>query len=279
MPMRISLNAVCNTGNKEVKKNARQSRRYPRISRGVLLYPPCAVVGGSPNLPNSLPILRNWKGDIFAVNNTAGYLSDQGIPHYLYAIDCDPNPWRIGPLTKGAVFASRVHRNQMKQFKRADVRIFDMAEENNTEGIEGGPTAACRAAHLFLVMGYMSVYFFGIDGCFTASTHVTGNQPDAHSNMLIIRANGIDYLTNAAFLLQNQHMIDCFNKYPKFLHNASGGLLKAMLENQDTWDVIAITDDLKKQYEAKGVKIWNREYQPGENKIWQPQATLSPQPS
>ncbi len=273
MPLRINLNAECNTGEKVTKKNAKMSRRYPRCEWNVLAYPPCAVVGGSPNLVGSLDILRKWKGDIFTINATAGYLSDQGISNYLYAIDCDPNPWRIGPLTKGAVFASRVHREQMKQFKRAQVRIFDMAEESNT-GIEGGPTAACRAPHLFLRMGYMGIYFFGIDGCFTNMTHITGTQKDAHANMLIIRVNDMDYVTNAAFLLQHQHMIEAFKKYPQFLHNASGGLLKAMLENPDTWEVVAVTDDLKAQYTKKGINIWNRAYQTGEKKIWQPQQAL-----
>ena len=275
-PMRINCKAECNTPDKTVKKNVRQSRRYPRCEWGVLLYPPCAVVGGSPNLVASLDTLREWKGDIFAVNATAGYLSDRGIPHHLFAIDCDPNPWRIGPLTKGAVMASRVHREQMKQFKRNQVRIFDMAEESNI-GIEGGPTACCRAPHLFLRMGYMSVYFFGIDGCFTNRTHIDGTHTDAHGNMMIIRVNDVDYVTNAAMMLQHQFMIDVFNKYPLFLHNASGGLLKAMYENQDTWEVVAITDDLKSQYTKAGVHIWNKEYQEGVNPIWQPQQILSQQ--
>lgn len=272
--VRIQLQAVCNTADPVIKKNAKLSRRYPRVEWGVLLFPPCAVVGGSPNLAASLHTLREWKGDIFAVNATAKYLSDQGIPHYIYAIDCDPNPWPIGPMTKGAVFASRVHRNQMKQFKRAQVRVFDMAEEDNKRGIEGGPTAVCRAPHLFLRMGYRSIYFFGVDGCFSNETHITGTQKVAYDNMVIIRVNGVDYLSNAAFLLQNQHMIDLFNKHPQFLINASGGLLRAMQVHQDTWEVVAITEDLKAQYERGGIKAWNREYVPGERPIWTPGSSI-----
>ncbi len=274
MTLRISLTAVCNTDGKTMKKNHKLSRRYQRVQWGVLLFPPCAVVGGSPNLPAMLPVLREWKGDIFAVNATSGYLSDQGIPNYLYAIDCDPTPWRIGPLVKGAVFASRVDREQYKQFKRKQVRVFEMAEEDNKTGIEGGPTAACRSPHLFLRMGYRAVYYFGCDGCFSNETHITGNQDVAKANMIIVRVNEIDYLTNAALLLQNEHIVDVIKKYPQFLFNASGGLLKAMLENPDTWEVVAITDDLKAQYVKGGVTIWNKEYDPMEKKIWRPAAIL-----
>jgi hypothetical protein len=280
MGMRIQLKAVCNTDDKRVHKNHKLSRRYQRVEWGVLKFPPCAVVGGSPALPGYLHHLRNWKGDIFAVNATAGYLSGQGIPHYLYAIDCDPKPWKIGPLTKGAIFASRVDRNQFLQFKRKDVRVFEMAEEDNRTGIEGGPTAACRAPHLFLRMGYRAVYFFGIDSCFLNESHITGTQDVARSSMLIVRAGGIDFLSNAALLLQAESMLEVFKKYPQFLFCASGGMVKAMLDNPDTWEVVAIGDDLKAQYKDGGCDIWNKEYKPEENKIWQPQPViLSQQPS
>ena len=275
-PVRIKLQAVCNTADKVCKKNAKLSRRYPRVEWGVLKYPPCAVVGGSPNLVNSLHILRKWTGDIFAVNATAKYLSDQGIPCYLYAIDCDPDPkaWGRGELVKGAVFSSRVNREQFKMFKRAEVRTFDMAEEDNYKGIEGGPTAICRAPHLFLRMGYRAVYFFGVDGCFTDTTHITGTQEVAHVNMVVIRVNDVDYLTNAAFLLQNEYLLGVFQKYPDFLINASGGLLAAMQQHPDTWEVVAIQDGLKVQYDEKGGgDLFRREFQFGEKPLWRPQQT------
>lgn len=274
MPLRINLEPVCNTNDKVIKKNIKQSRRYQSVEwadpKTVLFKPPCAVVGGSPNLPSMLHVLRKWKGDIFAINATAGYLSDQGIPCFLYAIDCDPNPWRIGPLVKGALFATRVHRNQFKQFKRKDIRTFHMAEDDNRTGVEGGPTAVCRTPHLFLRMGYRAVVYFGIDGCFTHETHITGTDKLAYGNMVIVRAGGIDYITNAAFLLQHQYMVEVLTKHPQFLVNASGGLLAAMLKYPDTWEVVAIADDLKAQYASKGIDPWTKEYVPNVDCLWRP---------
>lgn len=279
-PIRIRLEALCNTASDICKKNHKLSRRYPNVTWGVLSHPPCAVVGGGPSLVHALPLLRMWAGDIFAVNDTAGYLSDNGIPCYIFSLDCDSNPWKIGPLVKGAVFATRVHRNQMKQFKRKDVRVFRMAEEGDSvdRGIEGGPTAACRAPHLFLRMGYAQVHFFGADGCFAAQSHVYGSYKNAYENMVIIRVNDVDYISNAAFMLQAQYLLDVFKKHPQFLINRSGGLLRAMQMHPDTWEVVAITEDLKKQYEAGGCDLWRREYQPGERKIWQPPPQISSPP-
>lgn len=277
-PIRVNLEARCNTDDGTIKKNCKMSRRYQRVvypgAAETYCYEPCAVVGGSPNIINALHVLRQWKGDIFAINDTAGYLSAQGIPHYLLAIDCDPNPWKIGPLTKGAVFASRVHRNQMKQFKRAQVRIFNMAEDGDAidRGVEGGPTAVCRTPHLLLRMGYQAVYYFGIDSCFYNETHITGTYKTAHANMMIIRVKDVDYLSNAALLLQVQHMVDVFRKYPQFLKCASGGLMRAMLEHPDDWSVVAITEDLKGQYQRGDQNPWQKVYTPGEKPIWQPPA-------
>ena len=86
--------------------------------------------------------------------------------------------------------------------------------------------------------------------------------------MIIIRVNGVDYMTNAAFMLQNQYMVEVLTTYPHFLVNISGGLLEAMFQNPDSWDVVAVTDNLKKQYEDQGIPLWGKPYNLGEVPIW-----------
>ncbi len=271
--MRLIFEAKCNTDNKIVREHWRKTnaRHYPRVTWGVLLYDTCAVVGGGPGLKYKLDVLRKWKGDIFAVNDTAGFLSDEGIPCYMYAIDCDSTKqWKSGPLVKGAVFASRVSQFQMKRFSRKKIRIFDMAEEDGVRGIEGGPTAACRAPHLFLRMGYRGIVYFGCDGSFYEKTHVTPEQKVAYSNMMIVRVNGIEYLTNAALYLQSQYLIDVLYKFPKFLYSASGGLLEAMYNHPNDWEVVAIADDLRQEYIKGGVTSWTKPHDTSSAKFWTP---------
>ncbi len=270
---RINLKAECNASQEEIAANVYMSKDYKRVTWGVLRYPICAVVGGGESAKTKLDILRKWEGDIFAVNDTAGYLSDNGIPCYLYAIDATPVVYRKGKLIKGAIFATRVHPNQ---FIYKSIIVFDMAEEDNQKGIEGGPTAACRAPHLFLRMGYRGVAFFGIDSSFSPeATHVSGTQKIAFDNLVVVKAGDNEYITNAAMLLQAQHMIGIFKKYPQFLVNASDGLIKGMIENPDTWDVVAVAEDLKEKFENKGLKIWNKEYQFNRGvPCQQPQPTL-----
>jgi hypothetical protein len=260
-PIRINLKPICATPDNQIKINVRRASKYPRVEWGALRYPACAVVGGGPSVLDQLDVLRMWNGDVFAINDTGKFLSDNGIPNYVISVDGTRVPFRIGPLVKGALFATRVHRCQFTQFKDLPIRVFDMAEEDNIKGIEGGATTVCRTPHLLLRMGYSGVVYFGFDGSFDGDmTHVSGYSDSARDNMLIVRAGGNDYVTHAGFLLQHEYMMYALKKYPQFLHNASGGLFKAMLENPETWEVVAVAEDLKKKYDEGGDYSWSKEY-------------------
>ncbi len=259
----------------EVQVNIKKASKYPFVEWGCLLYPPCAVVGGGPGLDSCLGALKNWKGDIFAINDTAGYLSDNGIASYIYSIDAIDVSYKIGKLVKGGIFATRVHPIQFKQLKKKSIRVFSMAEDNGGQGIEGGPTGVCRTPHLFLQMGYRAVVYFGIEGCFYNTTHMGGNREDAFWNMMIIEVNGKQFLTNGGLLLQTQCMVDYFKKYPNFLVNASGGFLEAMLADSEGWDVIAVSGDLRNQYEANGCPVFSTPHDIEEDKLWHPPLAIS----
>ena len=270
VPVRIQLVAQGIGTCKEIKVNVRRSAKYPRVEWGVLKYPMCAVVGGGLSVRTKLDMLRKWEGDIFAINDTAGFLSDNGISSIIYAVDPTKVPFKIGANVRGACFASRVHRKQFTQMKDKPIFVFDMAEEDNMTGIEGGPTAVCRTPHLMLRMGYRGITYFGIDGSLTPkATHTSGYSKAAYDNMIIITAGGVGYYTNAGFMLQNEYMAKTITKYHQFLVNGSDGLIKAMLENPDTWSVTAVAEDLKKKYEDKGCMVWSKEYRGGNN-IWLP---------
>ena len=116
----------------------------------------------------------------------------------------------------------------------------------------------------------MGIYYFGIESCFYNVTHTGGNRSDAFWNMIIIEVSGRQYLTNGGFLLQAQWMTDMFKKYPKFLFNCSGGFMKAMAEDTQGYNVIAVSEDLRKQYEVNGSNLFNREHKVEEEKLWRP---------
>jgi len=275
-PLRIKIGANGIATLKEVKQNKKASKSYPRVSWDHL-YKPCAVVGGGLSVQSNLDILRNWEGDIYGINDTVEYLSNNNIPSFLYAIDVTKVPYRVGSLVRGAVFASRINKIQFKHMKNKPLWVFDLIEDNPSDGIEGGPTAVCRTPHLFIRMGYRKVYYFGIEGSFESpnATHSSGYSTAAYDNMLIVTAGGRDYYTNAAFMLQNECMLNYLTEYKDFLVLASDGLLKAMLDDPE-WAYVAVADDLKQKYEKNGFKGWSKRYTGG-NKLWQQPEILSPQ--
>jgi len=257
---RIAIQPMGNLPANQAKSNLKKSVGYRKVTRGCATKPRCAVVAGGPSVKKQLNKLRKYDGDIYAVNDTAGFLSDNGIPCYLYSIDGTKIPYAIGPLVKGAFLATRCNPVQFKPFKKKDIRVFEMREDNVKRGIEGGPTGVCRAPHLFIAMGHMGIDFYGIEGSFFSQSHVGSDRQDARANMIVIRAGGIDYLTNAAFMLQNEFMMQLFKKYPTIYKNHSGGLLRAMMKHQKTWGVVAITKGLKEQFTKQKVKGWDKPY-------------------
>jgi hypothetical protein len=184
----------------------------------------------------------------------------------MYSIDGTPVKFKSGKNVKGAMFSTRVHKNQFRMFKHENIHVFNMAEDDQTDGIEGGPTGLCRAPHLFIKMGYAGIDFFGCDGSFFKSSHYDSDHQDARGNMLIIRVNGLDYLTNAGFMLQSEFMAKILTSYPKIYKAHCDGLLPAMVDNPDTWGVVAVSDSIKVQHEKQGVKY--KEPYKFENPIW-----------
>ena len=278
-PQRINVTPISTTENRQVRININRSSKYPRVGWGHLRYPICAVVGGGPSARHQIEMLQKWDGDVFAVNDTAGYLSDNGVECYLYSIDGSEVPFKVGKNVAGALFASRVHKKQFAQIKKMGkpIRIFDLTEDCRMRGIEGGVTGVCRTPHLLLSMGYQGIAFFGVDGSFEGDmTHTSGDSDSAKDNMIIVRAAGKDYVTHAGFMLQNEWLAEKVERHSKFLTIMSGGLLPAMVADPN-WSVIAVADDLKAKYEAGGNYVWTQKYE-GNNFSWhQPQAS-SPLP-
>jgi hypothetical protein len=225
----------------------------------------CAVVGAGMSLPQWLPVLREWIGDIFAVNDTAAYLSDNGIPSYVYTIDtCEHDTLRRAINIRGAVFASRINK---KECIYNDIRIFNMLGEGPL-GVEGGPSSICRSPHLFLRMGYRGIVYFGIDSCFYDYTHVTGTTAQAKSEVMVVRVNGIDYLTSAQLLLQAQDMWSKFDKHPDLLINTSGGLMKALIESKGDCMVVGVSESIRNQFDDLAKEVWNIPYTQEREKIY-----------
>lgn len=209
-----------------------QSRRYPRVQRGVHPHP-VAVVGGGPSLLDRLDELREWPGDIWAINRTADWLQARGIDCAYFSVD----PLVIPSSVKRALVCSACHPQVLEG---KDVLMFDLSEHGG--GIVGGSTTATRAPTLAAFMGYPGVHFFGCDSSFQTFDHI--DRHEAYPEELIVKANGRTFHTYPEFLMQAECLTDIIRLAPELFVNKSGGLLQAMMVD-DQWEVVAVSDALK----------------------------------
>lgn len=216
--------------------NAHQPRIVPQKPHGRKL----AIVGGGPLVVHDLPELRAWDGDVWGINFTADWLNENGVRATLFTVD--PGPFES--KAPDAILATVCAPMLFAQFE-GRVRCFDMLQ-THPEGLSGGSFSSTCAAAVSLRMGYADVSFFGCEGSYEERDHV--DRHEGRTDELIVRAGGKDYRTIPPYLIQCEELKQLFY-FDGVYHNRSGGLLKAMIENPDTWEVVAVSASMKQHLE------------------------------
>lgn len=231
-----------------VDSHIRQNSARPRATSARRVGP-LAVVGGGHSLAQSLPTLREWPGDIWAINSTADWLLDHDIQSVCVSID--PNP-----------FTSRAERKLLATCcaPQDGAEYWEMVD-HHPGGVAGGVTTASRAPSLALRLGYTRVVFFGCEGSFPsgAATHV--NKDDGLDTLMVVRAAGSDYLTHPELFMQCECLSEVLREFPEFAQEESGGLLRAMTADPG-WQVVAVSGALREHLRAEnGADVWTTPYE------------------
>jgi hypothetical protein len=232
-PFRIAVRGECVASIEQLHENARKNAHHPKIERRRL-----AVVGGGPLVVDHLDELREWKGDIWAINRTAQWLKEQGIRATLFTID--PTYMQID--CEDRLLASACHPDMFT----GNCQAFDLIE-THADGFAGGQSSATRAPHVALKLGYTHVAFFGCEGSFSRATHIDRDEAPPHQ--MIIRAGGADYRVTPDMLLQCEELSTLIRTFDGVFHCRSGGLLQAMIDHPDTWEVVGVSAALKEHLE------------------------------
>lgn len=185
-----------------------------------------AVVGGGPSIKDNIETLRNWDGDIWAVNGAWMWCRENGIEATFFA--CDPHPivmqWAQG--ASKALLEVSCDPQVFELLKLADVYTFDADVENG--GIAGFASTATAAPHMAARMGYRSVTFFGCDSSYQPNAS-HAYMDENRKEQMIVRCNGGEFLTAPDLYLQAIGLADYIRQLPEFLNDVSGGLLGAMI--------------------------------------------------
>lgn len=253
MTFRLDIQTQCVASLEVLKEHARVNAHYPKITQVSPHGRKLAVVGSGPEIRHDLEELRLWKGDIWAINTACGYLGSQGIESTFVTVD----PLDVEFVVPGnALVATCCHPNLLKRLK--SVTVFDMIE-THPDGIPGGCVTATRIPSLAMRLGYLDVSFFGCEGSYEDQDHVTHH--NGESQEVIVRAGGKDFRIETGLLVQCQDFVKLFNAFPIF-KNRSRGLLKAMIEYPDTWEIVAVSAAMKQHLEEVNGKqgLYEHEY-------------------
>ena len=234
------------TGTPPVEHDVMLKHRAMAIERGIPFIKKdtpahdrkLAVVGGGPSLQKTVSELFKFQGDIWAINGACRWLKDQGIESTFISVDPHPivSSWARG--AKKAIVVSRSDPSVFDALEGADVRIFDSLNDSE-EGIPGGSSTATVVPPLSAELGYRSVVFYGCDGSYPkGASHAY--MDEKREDQLLIKCGGSEYLTAPDFYVQSQELAMVIRRFPKHFSECSGGLLGAMVANDDH-DVVSVS--------------------------------------
>lgn len=249
-PFRITFTPVLAIPLEHHSANVKASRFRERIRTVAARDKPLAIVGGGPSVLENIEVLRAWPGEIWAINLTCEWLSSIGIRSKIVTVDSSIKSLPRPELCTGALFASCVDPAVWDQ--HPDALCFDLVEDDPS-GVVGGSTTACRLPIVCLQMGFTEIHYFGCEGSFTCQTHAYRDEAQ-FVNLLKIEAAGKVYTTRDDLLMQCECLADIMREFPKNLVNRSGGLLQAMVEDQE-WRVVAVSEALREQLLTNEVQV------------------------
>lgn len=194
-----------------------------------------AIVGGGASVLKHIEELQTWNGEIWAANGAARWCLEHDIDAILITASpaLYPREYLVG-ITK-AILANTCHPWTVDALKRADVNVFDPADN--------GPTSVTAAAVLAVEIGYRDISFFGCEGCYGATTHHYQHTPIASD--IIVKIGDATFRTNVGYFLQSQVLAGAIAECPDNLKDRSGGMLSALAADPEGWDVIKLPSEMK----------------------------------
>ena len=223
----------------EVHKAYSRSLGLPEIIPGRVgaAAPHLAVVGGSPTVADHLKTLREWEGDVVAINGAWKWCRDNGIDAIFYTID-------------SSVFAPEgAYQAVLGDTCRPE--LFDALWGAETEivllGDDGVPnltTSAGTVPSWACWRGHKKVTFFGCESSFGEQTHVY--KEESHLlHKLWVRCGGDEYETCPQMVMQAEGLAEMARAFPQYSTVKGGGFLPALIEQGD-YDVTHVSPEIDK---------------------------------
>jgi hypothetical protein len=223
--VKLNIKAVPHCGEDVLSRNAALSPAVPEPTGSGQL----AVVGGGASVLDYLNELKEWPGEIWAINMTAQWLRANGIDCWFYSIDPSPD---LVPMVSGKAILAEF----------CDPACFEAADDvRKGMGCIPGPTSAVGASYLGVKAGFSRVVFFGCDSSYGETTHVYRNE--AVPDLARVSCGGESFLTKLEMILQAEQLAQVIKTFPEIYSERGGGFLHALVEHGD-YDVTHVSPNI-----------------------------------
>ena len=233
---KIAFSGDVPVAHEEIERNIALARAsgLPFIPRDApAIAAPLAVVGGGPSVVDHIEEIRSFGEHIWAINGVCGWLRDQhDIDSVLLGIDPHVIMAMWAPGAKRAILGVRTTPAVFEILKDADVRLFELVNDI-PDGIRAGCSTATATFHIAIEMGYRKVVYFGCEGSYQEKTHAYPEPSEVREYRFVVECGGKEYLTAPDFYVQSIDMAQTIKNCGQFFEERSGGLLRALIENDD----------------------------------------------
>lgn len=196
-----------------------------------------AIVGGGHSVTDHVETLRNWPGDIWAMNGAFHWCRDHGIEAAFFTVDAQPQWSFYAEGAKRAIVSTSCDPSLFDVLKDAEVFTFDQAS------YIGGSTTATFAPLIGVNAGYSSVSFFGCGSDYAGkSSHIYENEKILYG--MTVEVGGKVFATNAAYFMQAEALAKVIREFPHIFKDRSGGLLSALVACPD-YEILSVGEDIE----------------------------------
>ena len=234
--MRLNITGHCHVEWATRQRNIDQCKS---LQRPKIKGPSLAVVGGGPSIKVNAAILKNWRGDIWAINGTFKWCSDRAINAAFYSADATEG---VAELVAGAERAILADLCDPSVFAACEfTEVFPFTARTP------GPTSAASTLVVGPDAGFTEITYFGCESSYEEQTHAYQDLPVPH--LIKVRCGATEYLTDPEMLMQAEVLSSAIRAAPHVYKEQSGGLLGAMVEHGE-YEPIAATAAFHAHYRA-----------------------------
>jgi len=233
---KISFDVKCTTDDDTLRRNREHCSRLGLPSLGskpVAL----AVVGGGKSALDNVEALRDFAGEVWAINGAFQWCLENDIEATFYSLEAEPVVASDCKGAKRAIVSDAMDPIVFNALQGAEIETVRLGKD----GLASHTSTAATAPMVAAERGHTSVTFYGIDLCFEGASHHYKDQP---TGKIWVGCGGREFLTNPHLLMQAEFMAELAIALPGSIKVTGDGFLANLITEGGEYDVTHVSPDI-----------------------------------